>query len=189
MNEAEYAVATTDDEDNNIEESPLGVIASPALVLGFFITQMTAFFAFNVLQALAGIWPADLLFLMTAIYGTLLWYFAVRLINGGLLRRRHRPPSRWTQGWQKIMWFVSCVLIGIVAAYSIQMLRMLWTSGLVTPVQSVVVTVIGVEVMVFVLIAVTDQYSPIESRRLQSAVKALISQRRRQKRRKQAIRQ
>lgn len=175
--EDEYSAALNNTDNNNSSDVPLGVFASPSLVLAFYITSITSAFALNVLQALSGIWPADVLFLITTIYGAILWYFAVRLINSGILARQ--PMSRWVRGWQHIVGFISHVLIFIVALYSIQMLRMLWVSGMVTVIQSIVVTVIGIEVLVFVFIAVKDQYSPEEIKRLNRLVWNHIEKRRR----------
>lgn len=166
--ESTSTVNDRSDRDNN---AAMGIIATPTAVIAFLLGQITAFFAFNIVAALSNIWPADVLLLMTTIVGFLVWYDLARIIN--VIISKHSNP-RWVDGWRKIVSFISYILIFTAVAYGIQMLKILWMSGGVTVVQSVVVTVAGVEIFIFVYVQVSDQFFSSELIHLQKETKALL---------------
>lgn len=140
-------------------EGTMGIVASPSVIFAFLLSQATTFFAFNIVQALSGLWPADLVLLATTTAAFVAWYYLVRAIDA--IISVHSNP-RWVDGWRKVVSFISYILIVVTAAYSIQLLRLLWISGTITVIQSIVVTVAGIFIFIFTLVSFSDQFSTKE---------------------------
>lgn len=158
-------------DDKNASRSDLGMAGSTSVIVAFVLSQVTVFFALNIVQALSSIWPSDFLLLMTCLEGFLLWYDLIRIID--YILSKH-PNERWTEAWRKMLAFISYILIFICAAYAIQMLRLLWISGIITTIQSIMVTIIGISAVVFIFVIFSDQFLTRDRTHLQKEIQLLL---------------